>query len=275
MPSVGSPSTIADGEMENAPLDVDRILATTFVARVEHHVTLASTNDRAAQAARETGGAMPLLVVADCQTAGRGRGVNRWWTGPRSLAFSLSLPPEQVGATRSKRCPLIAPAVAVGVVDALASRLPPGMLGIHWPNDVFAAGRKLAGILVEVLSDGRHIIGIGLNVNDTAAEAPEGLRDSVATLRDLTGRAYDRTEILMEVLKNLEAVLACLTSEPEKVAARADELCLQRGKILTVQQPGGAIAGRCLGIAPNGALILETSEGPRTIYSEALNTRPS
>ena len=76
-------------------------------------------------------------------------------------------------------------------------------VGIHWPNDVHvrisqpqgeADDRKLAGILVEVLPDRRHVIGIGLNVNNTLADAPAELRDTAATLRDLSGREHDRTE---------------------------------------------------------------------------------
>ena len=72
-------------------MDINRILRETFVVEVEHHDELGSTNDRAMQRAKQGASRLPLLVIADRQTAGRGRGGNRWWTGPGSLAFSLLL----------------------------------------------------------------------------------------------------------------------------------------------------------------------------------------
>ena len=105
------------------PLDIDRILRETFVARAEYHPSIGSTNDRAAECAAQGAGEMPLLVVADRQTAGRGRGANRWWTGPGALAFSLLVDGRTVGADGG-RSPLVALAAAVAVVDAVAPLLP-------------------------------------------------------------------------------------------------------------------------------------------------------
>jgi hypothetical protein len=136
--------------MPEPPINVDRLLQETFVARVECHQTLGSTNDRARQCAAE-GGPLPLLVLAENQTSGRGRGSNRWWTGPGSLAFSLLLDAADLRIERS-RSPLVALAAAVAVAETVAHRLPDRQVGIHWPNDVFADNRKLAGILVETLS---------------------------------------------------------------------------------------------------------------------------
>ena len=90
---------------------------------------------------RKGRGELPLLVVADRQTAGRGRGANRWWTGPGALAFSLLVDGRTVGADRS-RSPLVALAAAVAVVDTVAPLLPAHQVGIHWPNDVLVAERK-------------------------------------------------------------------------------------------------------------------------------------
>ena len=64
-------------------VDIQRVLAETFAARAEWHQTLSSTNDRARQCAAEAAGELPLLVVAETQTAGRGRGANLWWTVER------------------------------------------------------------------------------------------------------------------------------------------------------------------------------------------------
>ncbi len=163
--------------------------------------------------------ASPALVVADRQTAGRGRGNNRWWTGEGSLAFSLLVDPQQFGFP-PRVVPRLSLAAGVAVIDAIAPRLSGQSLGLHWPNDVYVGRGKLAGILVEVLPDGRHIIGIGLNSNNTAADAPPEIRESIATLADLTGRAHDHTDLLVALLENLEATLVQL-GEPVGTARRA------------------------------------------------------
>ncbi len=249
------------------PIDTDRIVTETFVSRVEHHAMVASTNDLAAERAGVVGGELPLLVVADRQTAGRGRGSNKWWTGEGSLAFSVLLGPLVSGPTSSSGCPLAGLATAVAVVETVAPLIAPRAVGVHWPNDVMAAGAKLAGILVEVLPDGRQIVGVGLNANNSAADAPPELRTAVSTLRDMTHRTHDRTDLLVALLQHLQRVLGQLTVAPEQIAARADRLCLQRGRTLAVELGGQIVSGRCAGIAPDGALRLDTPQGRRSLYT--------
>jgi BirA family transcriptional regulator, biotin operon repressor / biotin---[acetyl-CoA-carboxylase] ligase len=253
-------------------LDPQTLLANTFLAHAEHHALLDSTQTRARGLAEEAAAgriSLPALVVADAQTAGRGRASNRWWTGEGSLAFSLLVDPLQFGFER-RMVPRLSLAVGVALIDALAPRLAEQPLGLHWPNDVFVGRKKLAGILVEVLPSGCHIIGVGLNSNNTAADAPPELRDSLATLRDLTGHTHDHTELLLAILENLEAALHQLSQPLEILGQRFDLLCLQRGETLTVYQGEQAITGRCAGIAPDGALLLDTSTGRREITSGTL-----
>ena len=251
-------------------LDIDRIVRTTFVARAEYEPTVGSTNDRAAECAARDAGELPLLVAADRQTAGRGRGAKRWWTGPGALAFSLLVDGQTVGADRG-RSPLVALAAAVAVVDTVAPLLPDCRVGIHWPNDVMVAERKLAGILIEVLPNRRHVVGIGLNTNNTLADAPAELHVTAATLRDLSRRQYDQTEILVDLLGRLEREFLRLCREPQSVAARANTLCLQRGRMLSLQWANRTIAGRCQGIAADGAILLETPAGTEPFYSGILS----
>ena len=143
-------------------------------------------------------------------------------------------------------------------------------LGLHWPNDVYVGHGKLAGILVEVLPDGRHIIGIGLNSNSTVADAPPEIRESIATLADLTGRTHDHTDLLVALMENLEATLVQLGEPVQRLGERFDLLCLHRGEVLTVHQGEQKITGRCTGIAPDGALLLATPDGPQSILSGTL-----
>ena len=205
-------------------------------------------------------------MIADEQTAGRGRGSNRWWTGSGSLAFSLLFDPAARGIAR-QNCAMISLASAIAIVEAANPRIVPYSAGIHWPNDVFVGRRKLAGILLEVLPDGRHILGIGINVNNSIEEAPEELAELVATMLDLSFRRHHRGELLADLLGHLRPRLAQLATAPEQLGRQANELCLQRGQPLCVQQGSQEIRGRCLGIGHDGALMLETAAGPRSVYA--------
>jgi BirA family transcriptional regulator, biotin operon repressor / biotin---[acetyl-CoA-carboxylase] ligase len=254
-------------------IDVVRILRETTIARAEHRPTVTSTNDRAAECAAKGLKELPLLVVADEQTAGRGRGSNTWWTGTDSLAFSLLVDAETVGAHET-RSPLVALAVAVAVVDVAAPLVPGHQVGLRWPNDVYAAERKIAGILVEVLPDRKHVIGIGLNTNNTVADAPPALRNTVGTLRDLSGRRFDQTGVLVDLLRRLDQRFAELRADAKAIAARADEMCLQRGQRLTLEWADRKATGICRGIAPDGALLLETSGGVEAFHSGTLLQEP-
>jgi BirA family biotin operon repressor/biotin-[acetyl-CoA-carboxylase] ligase len=244
-------------------VNLRRILENSFVADAERHASIASTNDRAIAAAGEPGVRLPLLVLADAQTAGRGRGSNRWWTGQGSLAFSLLL-----GSGAASRPPVLTSlAAGVAVVDALSPLVPGHEIGIHWPNDVMLDDRKLAGILIEVLPGGKQVIGIGINTNNAAADAPAEVRARVATLRDASGSEHDSIDLLVAILNRLEERLAELAGDPEQIAARTNALCLQRGKLLEVVQGTSTIKGRCTGIAADGALIIERNGQSQKLYS--------
>ncbi len=243
-----------------------KILEKTFVVDLEHHAEINSTNDRALERAALPGIKLPLLIVADHQTAGRGRGFNRWWTGPGSLAFSLLVEAEMVSAAAARKA-LVSLAAGVAIVDALAPLLSGHEIGIHWPNDVMLDGRKLAGVLIEVLPDGKHVIGIGVNTNNTAAAAPDDVRPRVATILDATGREHDSEDLLIEILRQLEWQLLELGRSPQRVARRTDGLCLQRGRQLQIVQGERQFEGCCLGIAADGALVLEIDGKQQAIYS--------
>lgn len=251
------------------PIDADRIVRHGFVARVEFHPRLGSTNDHALQRAADRSIALPLLVVADKQTAGRGREGRRWWSGTGGLAMSLLVDGDACSVS-GRPAPLVAPAAGLAVVDCaerlLAGHAPVHDLGLHWPNDVFIDGGKLAGVLVEVLGR-RAVIGIGMNTNNTAHEAPEELRAKIRTLRDLTGRSFDPTEVLIELLAALRRRLDMLREEPDRLAAAADARCLQRGRRLRVQSGTERFEGICRGLARDGALILETATATRHVHS--------
>jgi len=255
--------------MPCSKLDTDLLVRETFVRRVEHYATVGSTNDRARECLADGAGPLPLLIVADEQTAGRGRGANRWWTGQGSLACSLIVEVDQFGVDRAD-APLVALAAAVAVAETVSPLLCRHKVGLHWPNDVIAAGRKLAGILVEVLSDRWLVVGIGLNTNNSLRDAPQDLQNTATTLIELTGIPHDRTQLLLTLLEHLERAFGMLASAPGDIAANANTLCLQHGQELTVQLGRRQVSGRCRGIASDGALMLDTPQGPQKLYSGVL-----
>jgi len=254
-------------------LDVGTILRRTFVATVEMHRAIGSTNDRAKSCAADPNLELPLLILAERQTSGRGRGSHRWWTGEGALACSLLLGPQNFPVAPHPHpgpvAPLISLAAALAVMETVRPLLGDRVVGIHWPNDLMVDGAKLAGILVETLA-GKLVIGIGVNTNNRLAEAPPELHGTAATIFDLTGRRHDHTEILIALLDHLHRLLQELAQSPARIAELANQACLQHGQTLRVQVGNSVIVGRCTGIASDGALVLETPEGPRRLYSGVL-----
>jgi biotin-(acetyl-CoA carboxylase) ligase len=148
--------------------DLARLSASGLVAGIDFHESLGSTSDRALGLAAEGAIALPHLVLAQRQTAGRGRGANRWWAADGALTFSLVLaaPPDRLPPDRWPQVALVA---GLAVCDALRSLAPAAELRVKWPNDVFLAGRKVCGILSESVPGWRDrlVVGIGVNVNNS------------------------------------------------------------------------------------------------------------
>lgn len=251
--------------------DIRQLERLAVADRIVFRPSVSSTNDLARQLAADTPRSTSLLVLADEQTAGRGRGSNRWWTGEGSVAFSLLVDSPEFGIPR-RHAAMISLAAAVAIVETIAPLVSQAQArpGIHWPNDVFAGGRKLAGILVESLADGRHVIGIGINVNNYAALAPPELQATITSLADLAGREHDRTSLLVELLGSLDAAMKELIRSPAELARRADSRCLQHGQKLSIETAGIVQSGICAGIADDGALVLDTPGGTKNIYSGVL-----
>lgn len=255
---------------DHPPLDAARLAHNRGGAQVEWHDTIGSTQDRAHEVARSaSANDLPLLVVAEEQTAGRGRGANRWWTGRGSLALSFVFDPSGWDLP-AHPLPERSLAVGVAIVDTLRPLVGNQPLGLHWPNDVFLTGKKVAGILIDVVPGGRHIVGIGLNVNNPLAAAPDDVRARATSLCEVVGHTLDRTAVLLSLLENLEQSVRQSSTHPEVIGKRFNELCLQHGRLLTIEVGGVRTAGTCMGIAPDGALLLETPQGWQKFYSGVL-----
>jgi BirA family biotin operon repressor/biotin-[acetyl-CoA-carboxylase] ligase len=233
------------------------------LAHFEHHAEIASTNDRGMELARDTSISLPALIVAERQTAGRGRGANRWWSADGALTFSLVV--DLSTAVPRERWPLAALTAGLAVCDALSPHAGETRLAVKWPNDVYAAGRKLCGILVETPAApaGRLVIGIGVNINNSFAAAPPDVRARGVSLVELANRPLDVDAVLATIVGELIDLLPTLADSPPEVVARWPAHCLLTGRIVEVETPAGPMIGLCEGIDESGALLLCDELGPR------------
>jgi BirA family biotin operon repressor/biotin-[acetyl-CoA-carboxylase] ligase len=211
--------------------------------RVEVLPTVGSTNAAVAERAR-AGEPHGLVVVAEEQTEGRGRLDRSWQSPPRAgLTFSVllrpSLEPEQLGWV-----PLwggLAVAMAVrehAEVEAF----------LKWPNDVLIDGRKVAGLLAEVV-DGAVILGIGLNVTTKRPELPH---DQATSLILEGAVATDRETLLKSVLRALSGALG------DRNTTAYRELCSTLGREVRVELPGDrSVEGTAEAVDEHGRLVVD------------------
>src|SRR2546421_601891 len=191
-------------------LVADELRAALRASGIEKEIVVVeeagSTNDLAWQAA-SSGAAEGFTVFAERQTAGRGQYGRRWEsTAGKGLWFSMLLRPPMTLSESPRLTLLLADAVARTITQEIGCAT-----SIKPPNDIFVAGRKIAGILMEsrTASDGSYIAvaGIGVNVNQSLVDFPQELRASAGSLALATGRLIARKGLAVALLKNLhEAV---------------------------------------------------------------------
>ncbi len=248
--------------------DAQRIGAETFVGTLEIHEDLPSTNDRALELADRPDLELPALILAERQTAGRGRGENSWWSADGALTFSLILDAEQCGIT-PERWPQVSLTTGLAICEAVDSLIPQANLKLKWPNDVILGGKKLCGILSEIPSSlkGRIVVGIGINVNNSLKDAPPEVGDVAVSLRDATESRHDLLEVLIRVLQHLELEFTRLSEGSLSVSQRFRERCWLNGRSVSIDSGFAAIQGLCDGIDEEGALLVQTAAGVERILS--------
>lgn len=242
------------------------VRAETFVRHVESHEELGSTNDRALELAADRGLPTPALVLADRQTAGRGRGANVWRSGPGALTFSLVI--DRPEGLPRERTSIVSLAAGLAARDIVAAAAPGRVVKVKWPNDVYLDGRKVCGILTEVspVAGDRVVIGVGVNANNGLSDASDEFRRRAVSLREMTGAKVDVGDLLVGFLVRLEAELA-ITAETGGLALdRWKPHCLLTCREIRLKTPAGESAGRCLGVTQDGALLLDGPDGPRSFH---------
>jgi BirA family transcriptional regulator, biotin operon repressor / biotin---[acetyl-CoA-carboxylase] ligase len=250
-----------------------------FASNVRFFSTVESTNDVAASAASEAEG---LVVIADQQTAGRGRRGHTWFSPPGAgLYVSVVLVPSRSADPR-RATTLLTLAAGVALVEAIESQT-----GLHidlkWPNDLFVGSKKIGGILAEARANQRRsvvdtrainksgapreienvdivVLGYGLNVR--AIAYPVEIGERATSLESELGRAVDRDELIVETLAALSAryedlVAARFDAILDAWRRRAPAAC---GARVTWTTTDGPQSGVTAGIDDDGALRVQVGE---------------
>lgn len=203
--------------------------------------TIGSTNDRAL----ETGGD-GTVIVADRQTAGRGRR-GRTWHSASGLGLWFSVTFEHGSDGLAFAAPL---AVRDAVRDWCDVR-------IKWPNDVLIDGRKFCGVLVERRGD-VSALGIGINVKHTAEDFPPELRDYATSLERATGQTVDRGELLRRILTALdERVIVLRAGGIDSIRKTWADACAIRGRTIRSDEKQGIVRD----VDYDGGLLVDTDDG--------------
>lgn len=222
---------------------------------------------------RRSGDRNPCLLVAERQTAGRGRR-GRAWASPLAAHVYLSLARRFDGGIAGLQG--LGLAVGVAACEALQALGYP-QVGLKWPNDLLAEGRKLGGILVEVGGEAagplRVVVGLGLNVQ-MPASAARGIDQPWTDLAALSSRPPDRPAVAAALLAAL--VLALARFERAGLAPflerwpRHDQLA---GRAVRLEEGGRVHEGIAAGVAADGALRLRLADGERCFHAGEASLR--
>ena len=229
----------------------------TLVSRVAWFDRIGSTNAEAARRAAQ-GAEAGLLVLADEQTAGRGRQGRSWSAPPgTSLMGSLLLRTDRDLALVAL-LPLL---IGLAVAEAVEVFVSGAELSLKWPNDLLAEGRKCAGILVEAPAPGVVVVGIGVNVDWRGVDRPDEL--AAATSLSEVGRGpVDRWLLLPALVERIDRRHGGWCEDPAAFLPAYRERCATLGRDVRVQQADGTtLVGTATGVTDRGALEVHTEDG--------------
>jgi BirA family transcriptional regulator, biotin operon repressor / biotin---[acetyl-CoA-carboxylase] ligase len=228
--------------------------------RIVHYFRIDSTNTAALRMAA-AGAAEGTAVLAEEQTAGRGR-FGRTWYSEKSSGIYASV------ILRPHLTPAVAPVLTLmaGIAAQSAVARTTGLSpDIRWPNDLLLRGKKLCGILTEMSAevDRLHAVVIGIGINVNHCTIPEELRPIATSLRLEGGKIYSRLQILVALLKEIEHHYRVLRDHgPAAIISRwTAASSYARGKRIRVATGGATFEGVTAGLEPHGALRVRRDDG--------------
>jgi BirA family transcriptional regulator, biotin operon repressor / biotin---[acetyl-CoA-carboxylase] ligase len=237
-----------------------RLYGTPFARRIYHFFKTDSTNTVAMRLG-ESGEPHGTVVVAEEQTAGRGR-AGRSWTSEKSAGIYCSIllrPP-----IPPAHAPLLTLLAGLAARDAATEDL--DMLpDIRWPNDVLVGGRKFCGVLTEMHAEPDRVhyavVGIGINVNQT--KMPDQLADAATSLRIETGKAHSRLELLIRLLRHVDRYYNQFIADGALPILRrfAEVSSYFKGKRVRITTTRESFTGTTAGLESSGVLRVERDDG--------------
>lgn len=237
-----------------------RLQGTAFARRIFHYFKVDSTN-AVAMRLGEAGEAHGAVVVAEEQTAGRGR-AGRVWTSEKSVGIYCSVllrPP-----VPPAHAPMLTLVAGLAARDAVAEELatPPD---IRWPNDLLVGGRKICGILTEMHAEPDRVcyavVGIGLNANQ--AKMPAELASIATSLRIESGKVHSRLDVLTRLLRYLDRYYNQFVAEGSLPIRRrfAEVSTYCEGKRVRITTGAESFTGTTAGLEPSGVLRVARDDG--------------
>lgn len=223
-----------------------------------------STNSYLDELCNKTSVAELTSVYTDFQTAGRGQRGNSWESEARAnLLFSFVLYPDFLEARKQF---LLSQITALALQELLSQYT--DEIRIKWPNDIYWKDKKICGTLIENDLTGVHIsrsisgTGVNLNQESFLSDAPNPV-----SLFQITGRRYDRKEILCDFMERVAQYYTLLKDgETELIASRYQAVLYRKEGFHAYKDKDGSFRARICGIEPSGALILEDESGKRREY---------
>jgi BirA family transcriptional regulator, biotin operon repressor / biotin---[acetyl-CoA-carboxylase] ligase len=237
-----------------------RLRGTPFARRIYHFFKIDSTNSVAMRLG-EQGEPHGAIVLAEEQTAGRGR-AGRAWASEKSAGVYCSIllrPP-----ISPAQAPLLTLIAGLAARDAAAEDLNT-QPDIRWPNDLLASGKKFCGILTEMRAEPDRVqfavIGIGVNVNQT--KMPEHLKEIATSLRIETGKLHSRLELLIRLLRNLDRYYNQLLAQGASPILRrfAEVSSYFKGKRVRITTAKESFTGATAGLEASGVLRVMRDDG--------------
>jgi BirA family biotin operon repressor/biotin-[acetyl-CoA-carboxylase] ligase len=237
-----------------------RLYGTPFARRIYHFFKVDSTNTVAMRLGEE-GEPHGAIVLAEEQTAGRGR-AGRKWISEKSSGISCSIllrPP-----IPPAHAPLLTLVAGLAARDAAAEDLDTAP-DIRWPNDLLVRGRKFSGILTEMRAepDRMHyaVVGIGMNVNQT--KMPAEISEIATSLRIESGKVHSRLELLVRLLRHFDRYYNQFLAEGSTPIVRrfSQVSSYFQGKRVRITTAGETYTGSTAGLEPSGVLRVARDDG--------------
>ncbi len=245
------------------------LVESTFLRSVRYFDKIESTNDAAISAPLHAD-ELPALFITPQQTAGRGRGSNRWLSSDGGLTCSLVIDPASL-STDVASWPQLSLWTALGIRDGIATLVPQSDVQVKWPNDVFLQQRKVCGILIETTQAGprpsRLVVGIGLNVNNRFDE-PITEHNVAQVASPLLPEAISISEVggSVSIVNAIETVFHHITEawqlfrDGRSLRLAWQPHCLLYGRSVRWERRAESVVGTCCGISDEGALLLSHPE---------------